>query len=351
MLQKAYHCNKCPRACGTCELCNKAFHRARSKELADASKLASYKEELIEVEMELLNPSPERTSFLLQRRGTLRENIEMERERVSVSDSSPDELKLIGVEFACEGLDENGIFKPTTDAVTQDDAGDPLCVAKAEDCLACPVMCSNLKKGSGEFVYPGLIETCRDDFLAGVSSGAYGRSRNMVSLMTRDQHQHVAGMRAPSAVVVSPDGTHVYVASYAGNGIVCFLRNSSTGDLFFLNQGGLRAGGDAAVACETSADACGGDGYMYHGLQKMVMTRDGAYVYAVAFESGALHTLKRNRKTGALTPLGLPLIDGGEDDAGVVIDGLAGATDVFLSHDERSIFVAGTVYAPDWITL
>ena len=64
-------------------------------------------------------------------------------------------------------------------------------------------------------------------------------------------------------------------------------------------------------------------------------------MYAVSFDNSALHTLRRDNVTGRLTPLGHPLVDGGLDDAGNHIDGIAGANDVFLSHDERSVYVAG----------
>lgn len=223
----------------------------------------------------------------------------------------------------------------------QNAVGDWVCIPEAIDCLACPVTC-------------GIAQHCISLLLSGAGAN-YGKSRTVVSHVTSVRHERVAGMQGPSSVVVSADGLHAYVASYSGGSIVCFNRNTSTGLLVFNPQGGLLSNEAATAAaspssppaqapsCQNSGDACGGAGYLYHGLKKMVMTSDGEVMYAVSFERGALHTLRRDKVTGKLTPLGAPLMDGDIDDAGSVIDGLAGANDVFLSHDERSVYVAAFV--------
>jgi len=287
---KAYQCNRCPRSCGTCDVCNSVL------------------------------PGLEQSPPV-------------------ITDRPVEDLLKLGVgrlRAPC-GTRSDGVVQFPN--MLQNAVGDWVCIPEAVDCLACPVTC-------------GIAQDCISLLLSGAGAN-YGRSRTVMSHVTSVRHEKVAGMEAPSSVVVSADGRHVYVASYAGGSITCFDRNLSTGMLVFNPEGGLltpEAQTAAAAAssnaprappCQNSGDACGGDGYLYHGLKKMVMTRNGEIMYAVSFERGALHTLRRDNTTGKLSPLGAALVDGGVDDAGSVIDGLAGATDVFLSHDERSVYVAG----------
>lgn len=288
---KAYNCSRCPRTCGTCDVCNRVLH-------------------------------------------SLQQNPPVIQDR-PVSDML--KLKISALQAPCGTRSDAAAPFPN---MLQDAVGDWTCIPQARDCLACPVTC-------------GIAQECIELLLSGAGAN-YGRSRTVVSHVTSVRHERVAGMQGPSSVAVSADGLHVYVASYSSGSILCFNRNTSTGFLVFNPQGGLLTteAADAAASpllppakapsCLNSGDACGGDGYLYHGLKKMTMTSDGAVMYAVSFERGALHTLRRDNATGKLTPLGAPLLDGGVDDAGSVIDGLAGANDVFLSHDERSVYVAAS---------
>jgi hypothetical protein len=243
-----------------------------------------------------------------------------------IQDSSLADLKAVGIQYACG----------TPNLIIKDDFGES-CAEQAKDCLACPVTC-------------GMEKQCKEEIMANHSSGNYGVSRILESHITTARHERVVGMEGPSAVLVSPDNVHVYVASYTNGEIACFTRNASTGLLTFNPAGGLLKTDATAAAegdldrvpqCQNSGDECDGTGYLYHGLRKMVITSNGQFIYAVSFESGALHLLRRNSATGELTRLGASLVDGGFDDAGTEIDGLAGANDVFLSADERSLFVAG----------
>jgi len=274
---RAFKCDVCPRTCGTCDICNSALQDARKGHIIDRP-LA--------------------------------------------------DLARLGLSAPCGS---EAMIRTTP-------AGLIKCTDAADQCLACPVTC-------------GKSAACITNLLG--SAGAnYGPSRTLLSHVTSVRHEKVAGLQGPSSVVVSPDGLHVYVGSYSGGSIACFNRNASTGLLIFNPIGGLlslsaqnaaatpQAVPAQAPSCKNSADDCGGAGYLYHGLKKMILTSSGEFMYAVSFENGALHTLRRNATNGQLTPLGAPLIDGGVDDLGFTIDGLAGANDVFLSHDELNVYVA-----------
>lgn len=290
--EKAFRCDQCPSSCGTCALCNSVFNDAK---------------------------------------------------KGIVKDRPVEDIVLLGVNAPCGAEAMMDIANPTQ--CPPDSA--------ARECFACPVACGT--QGCIDTMLGGLI-TPRDEALKikGYQAGStYGISRNRLSYIKSVRHEKVAGLQGPSSVLVSPDGLHVYVGSYSQGSILCYNRNTSTGLLVFDPNGGVlsevasaatqsaSAVADKAPTCENSADDCSGAGYLYHGLKKMVMTRDGEVVYAVSFDNSALHTLRRDTATGKLTPLGAPLVDGGLDDAGSRIDGIAGANDVFLSHDERSVYVAG----------
>ena len=290
--ERAFRCDQCPVTCGTCKLCNKVFHEAK---------------------------------------------------KGIVKDRPLEDLALLGLTVPCGAESMMDIEDPTQCAAT----------SAARECLACPRTCRTngcIDKMLGGLITPRAETRKIAGYRAG---GTYGISRKLLSHIASVRHEKVIGLQGPSSVLVSSDGLHVYVGSYSQGSIICFHRNTSTGLLIFNPNGGVlskmvsaaaqsaSAVADEAPTCENSADDCRGSGYLYHGLKKMVMTKDGGVMYAVSFDNSALHTLRRDNVTGRLTPLGAPLVDGGLDDAGNHIDGIAGANDVFLSHDERSVYVAG----------
>lgn len=100
----------------------------------------------------------------------------------------------------------------------------------------------------------------------------------------------------PEAVVVSPEGTNVYVAAESGDAVVAFSRNTSTGVLTQLS------GTDGCIA-EGSSDGCA-VGRALDGATALAISSDGKYLYAGAENGDAIAVFKRNLVTGALTQLG-----------------------------------------------
>jgi DNA-binding beta-propeller fold protein YncE len=107
------------------------------------------------------------------------------------------------------------------------------------------------------------------------------------------------------AIVVSPDGNNVYVASSTSNAIAIFERDKSTGVLRQPNGAGGCIASEGGGGC---ARAVGLDG-----ANSVAISADGHNVYATSRDSSAVTAFARNRKTGALHQLpggclsGLPL--------------------------------------------
>ena len=104
---------------------------------------------------------------------------------------------------------------------------------------------------------------------------------------------------SPEDVVVSPDGRHVYVASFGSHAIAVFARARRTG---YLRQlGGIRGcvrhqPQDLRIRGCTRARALGGP-------VAIALSPDGRNVYVAAAGSDALSVFARNRRTGALRQL------------------------------------------------
>ena len=100
---------------------------------------------------------------------------------------------------------------------------------------------------------------------------------------------------SPEDIAISPDGRHVYVASFGSHAIAVFARNRRTGSLAQLRgrRGCVRH--ERGLGC-TSARALARP-------TSLAISPDGAYVYVTAAGSDALSVFARNRRTGALRQL------------------------------------------------
>lgn len=132
-----------------------------------------------------------------------------------------------------------------------------------------------------------------------------------------DNMAGVDGLEGASDIAVSPDGAHVYVTGRSDNAVVVFSRNSSTGELTFVE-----AHSDDVVAGLTFPS-------------DIVISADGAHVYVTGKWDGAVVVFSRNSSTGELT-----FVETQFDGVGGV-DGLSAASGIALSPDGAYTYVCG----------
>jgi 6-phosphogluconolactonase (cycloisomerase 2 family) len=139
----------------------------------------------------------------------------------------------------------------------------------------------------------------------------------------------------PYAVVVSPDGRHVYVASENSYAVAAFSRNKTTGGLTQL-------AGEAACISEGGTGGCA-SGHALREARALAISKDGKHVYVASEASNAVAVLVRNKTTGALTQLAGQ--DGCVSDtgsSGSCVDGEALVQPVWvaLSNNGKHLYVA-----------
>ncbi|MEL6863790.1 MAG: beta-propeller fold lactonase family protein [Bacteroidota bacterium] len=195
---------------------------------------------------------------------------------------------------------------------------------------------------------------------------------DFVNAITNGQ-QGVSGLNSAYAVVVSPDGNHVYVVANESDAIVAFSRNVSTGDLTFVasyfdNIDGVD-GIDGAVSIQLSPDGnhvyvagpddsalaifsrnvldgtldhIGMQKNMVNGLDKMsypshcTVSPDGQFVYVTSYDDLSIVCFERNANTGMLTMRSVAI----EGENGVT--GLFGGPNhVHISEDGKNAYCAG----------
>jgi CSLREA domain-containing protein len=126
----------------------------------------------------------------------------------------------------------------------------------------------------------------------------------------------VRGMGGATGLTISPDGRHLYVASWGSSAIARFLRNSD-GTLCYLGRVQDGVGGVTDL----------------QGAWDITVTPDGDFVYAAAYTLGRVHAFARNPLNGALTQQQIVM----PNEAG--LPALNGAQRVALSPDGRSLHI------------
>ncbi len=126
----------------------------------------------------------------------------------------------------------------------------------------------------------------------------------------------VDGLDAVTSVAVSPDGNHVYTASYFDRAVAVFSRNLTTGALTFVE--------------EERDGVAGVDGL--DGAIEVIVSGDGEHLYVAGLADSAVATFGRDGLTGALTYLGVVR------DGVAGVDGLNSATSVALSPDGANVY-------------
>jgi len=139
-------------------------------------------------------------------------------------------------------------------------------------------------------------------------------------------------LNGPMHAVVSSDGGHVYVASRNDNAIVVFERDAGSGALTFVqNQQQDTVG---------SADAAGPNKGLT-GVRQLVVSADGASLYAAGAGADAVAVFDRNPVTGELTFLEAEINDTDDaDDAGPAVNAMRQPSGLALSANGEHLYVA-----------
>lgn len=135
----------------------------------------------------------------------------------------------------------------------------------------------------------------------------------------------VTNLTEPRALAVSPDGLHLYAVSSVDNSVVVFQRNpnpgsSAFGSLSYIESQAQNVGGVAGL----------------DGAIDLQLTADGQILYVLGATSGTVAWFSRNLGTGELS-----FIDFKQDGTSGVT-GLTGSTALSLSANGEQLYVAAT---------
>jgi DNA-binding beta-propeller fold protein YncE len=142
-------------------------------------------------------------------------------------------------------------------------------------------------------------------------------------------------MMNASGVTVSPDDKHVYVMSKQQGTVSIMSRNTTSGALtpvVCLRGSATDAEGEACTV--TSA---------LPGASSMAFSPTGGHAYVASRDGSAVAAFTRDAGTGVLTPLtGTAKCVSETGDGGTCVDGtgLSGASDIAVSSDGASVYVA-----------
>jgi 6-phosphogluconolactonase (cycloisomerase 2 family) len=251
------------------------------------------------------------------------------------------------VYVAAQGSDAIALFKRnrTTGVLTQ--------FADPNDCIS--NSSAECKSGTG-LGQPNAIALSPDGMFVYVSSpgtdsiAAFSRNRRTGKLkQLADPNDCVAeapgdckdvtGLVDPNAIIVSPDGKHLYATSTGApsfGAVVAFKRNKRTGALKQLADPNDCIG-------HTPSDCADGTGLEF--ADGLAISSDGAHVYVAARDAdgGAVSAFTRDSTTGALTQLADPddcvSANGGECADKIALSG-AGA--LAVSPDGAHVYVTAS---------
>jgi len=145
-------------------------------------------------------------------------------------------------------------------------------------------------------------------------------------------------MDNPQDLALSPDGAHLYLASFdPSDALAVFARDATTGALTQL-------AGTAGCVSETGTGGACTDGTALDGATDVVVGPDGAHVYVASSQSAALAVFARDVTTGALTQLaGTAGCVSELGTGGTCADGTAllWAEEVTVSDDGAHVYATG----------
>ncbi len=135
----------------------------------------------------------------------------------------------------------------------------------------------------------------------------------------KDIDAGVDGLNGAFAVTVSPEGSHAYVAGSVDNAVAVFSRNADTGRLTFV---------EVHKDTDEGVDGLGK-------ARSVTVSPDGSYAFVASAVEGAVAVFSRDADTGRLT-----FVEAHKDGVDGV-DGLNGATSVTVSSDGNNFYVVG----------
>ena len=143
------------------------------------------------------------------------------------------------------------------------------------------------------------------------------------------------------SVIVSPDGRNVYASASDDDALTIFDRDPANGEI------SQKVGGAGCIVNAPSADVtdCDNTGRAIQGPGRLAISPDGKNVYLVTESAAAVAIFNRDAVTGALTQKAGAagcIVNDTSSDIGNCDNtgrGLAGATDVAVSADGKSVYV------------
>ncbi|MEP2012094.1 MAG: cadherin domain-containing protein [Balneola sp.] len=129
----------------------------------------------------------------------------------------------------------------------------------------------------------------------------------------------ITDMLSPASLVLSPDNEHIYVSAQNGNSLLAFSRNSTTGELTFLEKHKEGVNGITTL----------------QGIRSLATSPDGRFVYASALSDDAITVFNRNTTNGMLT------IETARIDGVNTTDGLDGVSGMVTDPLSLNLYASG----------
>jgi len=138
----------------------------------------------------------------------------------------------------------------------------------------------------------------------------------------------LTGLSDPSALVLSPDGLHVYVASLGGDSVAVLNRDMGSGALSFNSL--------------VDASGAGFGSLRLDGPRHMAIAPDGAYLYVAAGNDNSIAVFARDAASGALSFVENNTDGDPDPDSGFTLQGLQGVARLAMSADGGHLYASAS---------
>lgn len=168
----------------------------------------------------------------------------------------------------------------------------------------------------GQFLYATALDNQLTGFFNESAIAVFRRDPTTGKLnfveAQQDDTGDIDGLGGAYSIAISPDGNFLYVAGFDDAAIAIFLRNTTTGELSFVDFQELNSG-----------------------VTAIKISPDGQFLYAVAADQDAVVVFARDPIIGELS-----FVEVQQDDINDV-DGLDGAYSLNISPDGKFLYVTG----------